>query len=145
MESVTNGVRRLRAGEINANQFIDNISQGLSGTAIFGLGMWLGANGIINGISPENKKEQSLKSSQGWQNYSINLPGGGTYSIDWGGPSVMAILAGVETAKAFEKDGYDFNEVLTALGNITEPMFDTTMLDGVNSAIQSATLSLIHI
>lgn len=139
MESVTNGVRRLRAGEINANQFIDNISQGLSGTAIFGLGMWLGANGIINGISPENKKEQSLKSSQGWQNYSINLPGGGTYTIDWGGPSVMAILAGVETAKAFEKDGYDFNEVLTALGNITEPMFDTTMLDGVNSAIQSAT------
>lgn len=139
MESVTNGVRRLRAGEINANQFIDNISQGLSGTAIFGLGMWLGANGIINGISPENKKEQSLKGSQGWQNYSINLPGGGTYTIDWGGPSVMAILAGVETAKAFEKDGYDFNEVLTALGNITEPMFDTTMLDGVNSAIQSAT------
>ena len=139
MESVTNGVRMLRAGEINANQFIDNISQGLSGTAIFGLGMWLGANGIINGISPENKKEQSLKSSQGWQNYSINLPGGGTYTIDWGGPSVMAILAGVETAKAFEKDGYDFNEVLTALGNITEPMFDTTMLDGVNSAIQSAT------
>lgn len=139
MESVTNGVRRLRAGEINANQFIDNISQGLSGTAIFGLGMWLGANGIINGISPENKKEQSLKSSQGWQNYSINLPGGGTYTIDWGGPSVMAILAGVETAKAFEKDGYDFNEVLTALGNITEPMFDTTMLDGVNGAIQSAT------
>lgn len=139
MESVTNGVRRLRAGEINANQLIDNISQGLSGTAIFGLGMWLGANGIINGISPENKKEQSLKSSQGWQNYSINLPGGGTYTIDWGGPSVMAILAGVETAKAFEKDGYGVNEALTALGNITEPMFDTTMLDGVNSAIQSAT------
>lgn len=139
MESVTNGVRRLRAGEINANQFIDNISQGLSGTAIFGLGMWLGSNGIINGISPENKKEQSLKSSQGWQNYSINLPGGGTYTIDWGGPSVMAILAGVETAKAFEKDGYGVNEALTALGNITEPMFDTTMLDGVNSAIQSAT------
>lgn len=139
MESVTNGVRRLRAGEINANQFIDNISQGLSGTAIFGLGMWLGANGIINGISPENKKEQSLKSSQGWQNYSINLPGGGTYTIDWGGPSVMAVLAGVETAKAFEQEGYGINEALTALGNITEPMFDTTMLDGVNSAIQSAT------
>lgn len=139
IESVTRGVRRLRAGEINANQFIDNISQGLSGSAIFGLGMWLGANGIINGISPENKKEQSLKSSQGWQNYSINLPGGGTYTIDWGGPSVMAILAGVETAKAFEQDGYGINEALTALGNITEPMFDTTMLDGVNSAIQSAT------
>lgn len=139
IESVTRGVRRLRAGEINANQFIDNISQGLSGSAIFGLGMWLGSNGFINGISPENKKEQSLKSSQGWQNYSINLPGGGTYTIDWGGPSVMAILAGVETAKAFEQDGYGINEALTALGNITEPMFDTTMLDGVNSAIQSAT------
>lgn len=139
IESISNGVRRLRAGEINANQFIDNISQGLSGTAIFGLGMLLGSNGIINGISPENKKEQSLKSSQGWQNYSINLPGGGTYTIDWGGPSVMAILAGVETAKAFEQDGYGINEALTALGNITEPMFDTTMLDGVNSAIQSAT------
>lgn len=138
-ESITAGAFRLRAGEINANQFIDNISQGLSGSAIFSLGIWLGYNGIVNGISPENKKEQSLKSSQGWQNYSINLPGGGTYTIDWGGPSVMAILAGVETAKAFQQDGMSFNDLASALGNITEPMFDTTMLSGINSAIQSAT------
>lgn len=64
IESVTRGVRRLRAGEINANQFIDNISQGLSGSAIFGLGMWLGSNGFINGISPENKRNSPSKAAR---------------------------------------------------------------------------------
>lgn len=138
-ESLTKGFYDLRKGNINANQLIDNISQGLSGTSIFALGAFMGYMGWINGVSPENQKEEVWRSSQGWQNYSINLPGGGTYTIDWGGPSAMALLAGVETAKAMEQDGIGFNEFVSGLGNITEPMFDTTMLSGINSAIQSAT------
>ena len=138
-ESLTKGFYDLRKGNINANQLIDNISQGLSGTSIFALGAFMGYMGWINGVSPENQKEEAWRSSQGWQNYSINLPGGGTYTIDWGGPSAMALLAGVETAKAMEQDGIGFNEFVSGLGNITEPMFDTTMLSGINSAIQSAT------
>lgn len=138
-ESLTKGFYDLRKGNITANQLIDNISQGLSGTSIFALGAFMGYMGWINGVSPENQKEEAWRSSQGWQNYSINLPGGGTYTIDWGGPSAMALLAGVETMKALSEDGYSFNDAVSALGNITEPMFDTTMLSGINSAIQSAT------
>lgn len=138
-ESLTKGFYDLRKGNITANQLIDNISQGLSGTSIFALGAFMGYMGWINGVSPENQKEEAWRSGQGWQNYSINLPGGGTYTIDWGGPSAMALLAGVETAKAMEQDGIGFNEFVSGLGNITEPMFDTTMLSGINSAIQSAT------
>lgn len=140
-ESLTKGFIDLRKGNINANQLIDNISQGLSGTSIFALGMFMGGMGWINGIGSDNAKESAWQNSQGWQTYSINLPGGGTYTIDWGGPSVMALLAGAETMKALQEEGADFNDVATALGNITEPMFDTTMLSGINSAIQSAVYS----
>ena len=102
-ESLTKGFYDLRKGNINANQLIDNISQGLSGTSIFALGAFMGYMGWINGVSPENQKEEAWRSSQGWQNYSINLPGGGTYTIDWGGPSTMALLAGVETAQLHKR------------------------------------------
>lgn len=133
------GFRNLKNGKITASQFIDNISQGLSGTAIFLLGTWFGANGYINSVGPENSKEQALKSGQGVQSYSINLPWGGTYTIDWAGPSAMALLAGAQLGKEFENEDLSFDDVVNATLNVIEPAFDTTMLSGINSAIQSAT------
>lgn len=133
------GFRNLKKGKITASQFIDNISQGLSGTAIFLLGTWFGMNGYINSVGPENKKEQLLKSGQGFQSYSINLPWGGTYTIDWAGPSAMALLAGAQLGKEFENEDLSFDDFVNATLNVIEPAFDTTMLSGINSAIQSAT------
>lgn len=133
------GFRNLKNGKITASQFIDNISQGLSGTAIFLLGTWFGMNGYINSVGPENKKEQTLKSGQGLQSYSINLPWGGTYTIDWAGPSAMALLAGAQLGKEFANEDLSFDDFVNATLNVIEPAFDTTMLSGINSAIQSAT------
>lgn len=133
------GLHNLKNGKITASQFIDNISQGLSGTAIFALGSWFGWNGYINSVGPENKKEQTLKSGQGVQSYSINLPWGGTYTIDWAGPSAMALLAGAQLGKEFANEDLSFDDFVNATLNVIEPAFDTTMLSGINSAIQSAT------
>lgn len=133
------GFRDLKKGKITASQFIDNISQGLSGTAIFALGSWFGWNGYINSVGPENKKEQALKSGQGIQSYSFNLPWGGTYTIDWAGPSAMALLAGAQLGKEFANEDLSFDDFVNATMNVIEPAFDTTMLSGINSAIQSAT------
>lgn len=138
MNTVT-GFINLKNGKITASQFIDNISQGLSGTAIFLLGTWFGMNGYINSVGPENRKEQTLKSGQGVQSYSFNLPWGGTYTIDWAGPSAMALLAGAQLGKEFENEDLSFDDVVNAALNVIEPAFDTTMLSGINSAIQSAT------
>ena len=138
MNTVT-GFINLKNGKITASQFIDNISQGLSGTAIFLLGTWFGMNGYINSVGPENRKEQTLKSGQGVQSYSFNLPWGGTYTIDWAGPSAMALLAGAQLGKEFENEDLSFDDFVNAALNVIEPAFDTTMLSGINSAIQSAT------
>lgn len=138
MNTVT-GFINLKNGKITASQFIDNISQGLSGTVIFLLGTWFGMNGYINSVGPENRKEQTLKSGQGVQSYSFNLPWGGTYTIDWAGPSAMALLAGAQLGKEFENEDLSFDDVVNAALNVIEPAFDTTMLSGINSAIQSAT------
>lgn len=129
----------MKAGKISAAEMIDNLAQGLTGTGIMALGAFLASQGLVNGVAPENKKERDFKAAGGWQDYSINLPGGGTYTIDWAGPSVMALLAGVELFHESEQDGINFDQFMTALSHITEPLFDTTMLSGINSAIQSAT------
>ena len=129
----------MKAGKMSAAEMIDNLAQGLTGTGIMALGAFLASQGLVNGVAPDNKKQNAFKSAGGWQDYSINLPGGGTYTIDWAGPSVMALLAGVELFHESEQDGINFDQFMTALSHITEPIFDTTMLSGINSAIQSAT------
>ena len=139
VKAMTLDTALMRMGRMSAAEMIDNLAQGLTGTGIMALGAFLASQGLVNGVAPENKKERDFKTAGGWQDYSINLPGGGTYTIDWAGPAVMALLAGVEAFHASEQEGFGFNEFLTAMGNITEPLFDTTMLSGINSAIQSAT------
>lgn len=139
VKAMTLDTALMRMGRMSAAEMIDNLAQGLTGTGIMALGAFLASQGLVNGVAPENKKERDFKAAGGWQDYSINLPGGGTYTIDWAGPAVMALLAGVEAFHASEQEGFGFNEFLTAMGNITEPLFDTTMLSGINSAIQSAT------
>ena len=129
----------MKAGKMSAAEMIDNLAQGLTGTGIMALGAFLASQGLVNGVAPDNKKQNAFKSAGGWQDYSINLPGGGTYTIDWAGPAVMALLAGVELFHESEQDGINFDQFMTALSHITEPIFDTTMLSGINSAIQSAT------
>lgn len=129
----------MKAGKMSAAEMIDNLAQGLTGTGIMALGAFLASQGLVNGVAPDNKKQNTFKSAGGWQDYSINLPGGGTYTIDWAGPAVMALLAGVELFHESEQDGINFDQFMTALSHITEPIFDTTMLSGINSAIQSAT------
>ena len=137
--SVFGGAYNLRHGNITASQFIDNISQGLSGTGIFALGMWLNSMGLINGVGSDNKNERNYKTNaRGTQEYSLNFPWG-TYTIDWAGPSAVALLAGAEFHNMAERDGFgDLNALLSSLGTITEPVFDTTMLSGINDALKAA-------
>lgn len=129
----------VRKGNKTPAQAIDSMSAGLTGTGIMVLGYFLGGMGLLRAGDDEDDKKQYFDEMQGEQSYSLNI-GGYSYTIDWAAPAVLPLFVGAELQKYMsERDsGYSIEDFTGALSRITEPVFDLTMMQGINDAIQAA-------
>lgn len=136
LQAMTIGTNQLRKGEISANEFIDRLSAGMTGTAISYLGMLLAKSGLLVG-GPGDDKEAEFRDSLGAQSYAIKL-GDTTYTIDWLAPASMPLFVGAEIQNLADTfDGIDGRVVYDSILNLAEPMTKMSMLDGLNTSISS--------
>ncbi len=121
---------------ISPTQFIDKIASGLTGTGIMVLGAALSSLGAVNAGFDD---DDEFKKLQGEQEYSLNLNLFGqdvSYTIDWAAPSCMPFFVGAAVMETYRnKDNLSVEGVLNDLLGITEPVFNLSMLDGVNSLL----------
>lgn len=139
---VINGIcdvnKRVKNGDINLAEGIDRLAAGLSGTMIMALGALLSQLGAIRGAGEDDEKQKTIDELKGYQDYSLNIFGV-NYTLDWMSPAAMPLFIGAELHKRFvEKEGFRFADLQDVLLNITEPVFDMTMLQGINSALKTA-------
>lgn len=123
---------------------IDEIASGLTGSGIFGLGLFLNQQGIINLEIPFDDTGSYLK-DLGEKGYSLKV---GDYNItlDWAVPMAMPFFLG---AQAYEsvKDGVDFTDVgmlldvsamlLDVSAKIFDPTMELSVMQGVTNALDS--------
>lgn len=139
LEGLTKGVYDLKRENITPAQFVDKISSGLTGSGIVGLGFWLSSMGLLSAGGGE-RKEDEFEKLQGGQNYALQI-GDYSYTLDWSAPASMPLFVGAELYKELNNkngQGYSVTRFLDSLSKVTEPAFNMSMLDGVNSAIRSA-------
>lgn len=154
-----NGNRKtLPVGAISPQQWIDKMAAGATGVGLMALGFILGKLGFANAGFDDDDPEDQIKKMRNEQEYSIN-PGkianaitdklfgvkffgeDSTYTLDWASPSVLPVMVGVAMSDAtdeFESDGNVMKRFLNALSGITEPMFNMTLLEGLNSTFESS-------
>ena len=141
------GVKELcwdvRKGKMDASQAIDSICSGLTGTGMMALGIWLSMIGILKS-TPDDDKEETLERLSGGQEYAIEI-GGKSYTIDWIAPMSMPLFVGAELQKAVENRGQEdakiTSRLIDAVCNISEPMFNLSMLQGLTSSIKAGAYS----
>lgn len=129
-------------GTYTVAEVLDSLGANLSGTAIFILGVYMQANGLLNGSGDDDKKKQNFDRATGRQEFSVNTPGGGTATIDWLSPAAMPLLAGAatfESLTAEEKnmDAGTLSRVLENLARISDPAFEMSCMQGVTEALSS--------
>lgn len=135
-KSLTVDVYNLKNGNITANQFIDNISQGLSGSSLVLLGGFLSQLGVLNGSGGDDK-EDKYDSQLGKQAYSINIMGH-TYTLDWLSPSAIPLFTGVELQRILEdQNGINGNVIMDSVTQILDPMSSMSVLQGINNTLNS--------
>lgn len=154
IKSAVYDVGKLRKGDITVNQYIDNISKGLTGTGIAYLGYALAQAGILKASGSDDDKKEKYEEEQGKQSYSIEI-GGKTYSLDWLSPVGIPLFIGAEINQQFntskkEKnsksndDNEALNQIVQSVANIANasanamnPMSEMSMISGLTSALSS--------
>lgn len=116
---------------------IDAASKGLTGTALMGIGGILAYNGLLNGSKSGDDRADAFDEMTGKQEYSINIPGKGTYTIDWASPASVPLLMGAEIANEWQNGGLSVTKFLDSARKIGNPILDTTMLQGLNDTLDS--------
>lgn len=135
--SLATGFKKVRSGQITAAAFVDGIASGLSGTIVMALGMLLQSMGVLRGGWGDDEKENAFEALQGVQPYALEL-GGVSYTIDWAAPMTMPLFMGAELMKVLngEYENATVGDVTQVFFGVAEPMFDMSMLDGLNNMLE---------
>lgn len=127
-------------GNLTTTQHLEKVANGLTGTGIMLLGTLLASLGVISGGDDKEKSNREINydSNLGEQEYAIKI-GNHSYTIDWAAPVIMPFMVGVEVYNALsaEREDFDLNKMLNALSGVTDPIFNLSMMDGIQSAIKT--------
>lgn len=129
---------RVGKGDISAAGAIDQIAAGMTGTGIAILGYFLAKMGLARGGDDDDEKKAQLEAAEGHQNYSLEIPGYGSYTIDWMAPVALPFFVGVEVFNQLSDGGPVTGwDLANAITMIAEPMMSLSMLDGLNSTLSA--------
>lgn len=138
---------------VGMDKALSEIAKGSSGTAIMFVGAMLGARDMTDNLSvttnlSNSERDKNFK-QHGWQNYSIKA-GDKSVPLGWCTPLAASFFMGAEVGKMFTEkmrnaDGGTANQFDTAAGmshvvsRLVEPLLETTMLQGLNTTLESTT------
>lgn len=136
---------KLKTGQININQYIDNISKGLTGTLITAVGFAMANAGILR---VSNDDDEQYQNSLGNQSYSITI-GDYNISLDWLSPTAIPLFMGAQLQQEVEKFGKlesltaeQTAQALTDMGfSFLNPMSEMTMIQGFTSLLNDISYS----
>lgn len=117
-----------------AADVINSFSKTATGTSLFALGALLAKAGLARG-KEDDEEQAAFDKMQGKQDFSIVLPDGSSYTIDWLSPASVPFFMGVAFSDALSDGDITVGEFLKAIDTLTEPMIEMSMLQGVNDAL----------
>lgn len=127
------GYRALK-GESKA-RVIDAAAKGITGLGAIGIGYALAKTGILNGGGSGDDRVDAYNEMTGRQDYSVTLPNGATYTIDWASPAAIPLMIGAELSE--DNSGLTVAGFFEKLSRFTNPILETTMLQGLNDTLQN--------
>lgn len=140
-KALTYDLAKVKGGELSAAQAIDHIAAGLTGSGLMALGAYLFAQGLVSSGGGDDEGQDAINDLTGGQNYALNLPGGGSVTLDWLAPEALPFFMGVELMESMGQSGSTADSILNALKSVSEPMLELSMLQSLNDAIESVSFS----
>lgn len=135
-KSLTVDLAKVKQGKMTSAEAIDNVAAGITGTGLMALGAYLFMNGMVTGGGGDETQD-TLDDLTGKQNYALNLPGGGSITLDWLAPEALPFFMGVRMAETLGEDGVTGDDIIASFGAVVDPMLEMSMLQSLNDLIDS--------
>ncbi len=121
--------------DITGADIVNSLSKTLTGTGLFLAGMALQNAGRLRGGDDGDDNQATFDDLTGHQAYSLELPNGVSYTLDWMTPAAMPLFMGAQLNELRQDGGIELKDLEKSLTSIAEPMLEMSMLSGVNSTI----------
>lgn len=136
-KGLTYDLYQVKKGNMTGAQAIDNIAAGMTGTGLMALGWLMAAAGIVSGGAGDDEKQAQFNELTGGQTYALNLPGGGSVTLDWLAPEALPFFMGVQAMDSFGENGFTLETIMSAFSSISEPMLEMSMLQSLNDLLDN--------
>lgn len=146
LKTFTYDTAKLVNGQLSANQYIDNISKGLTGTGIALLGYALASMGIVRTTGDD---DEDYEKDSGKQPYSLVI-GDKSITLDWLSPTAVPFFTGAEMFNVLNKldtdlpEGEQLDKRIERIAEMGDsflstlnPVSEMTMLEGITDALKS--------
>lgn len=140
-KALTYDLAQVKRGKKTAAEVIDNIAAGLTGSALFGLGMYLFAQGVVTSGGGDDEGQDQLDEQEGRQAYALNLPGGDSITLDWLAPESLPFFMGVEWMESIGESGITAEGAFDSFASAASPMLELSMLQSLNDLIDSVSFA----
>lgn len=130
------GLARYLDGDRSAAA-IDQMAKGVAGSSFAALGGLLAHLGLITTGEAEEDKDRYADAMAGKQSYAIQI---GDYSISLSflSPAAIPLFFGAEVYDFFANNSDEgIAEILEDIGNLAAPIFDMSMLEGLDDLLSS--------
>ena len=128
---------KVKKGKITATDAVEEISRGLTGSAIVALGWFLAKMGWLTGNDDEDKKKSAFDDMTGYQSYALNM-GDVYYTVDWITPFSLPLFVGCEIYNITQEKGLDAVNGINAITRLADPIINLSMLSGINNTVKSS-------
>ena len=138
VKGIYDGLTQVSNGNMTANQVIDEISAGLTGTGVLALGAFLRSMGILVGGGTGDDEQDEMNRLQGVQDYALQI-GDTTYTMDWLAPASMPLFVGVALYDTMtgENGGMSPGKAFDAVLDIADPMVEMSMLQSLEEILDN--------
>lgn len=137
INSTVKSIQKARGNEdISGADVVNSWAKTITGVGLFALGAAMMDQGLLTGGPDEDEEKAEFDELVGKQNYSIQLPGGINYTIDWLTPAAMPMFMGAQFWKLFSDDrDLTFADMEQVFTSIADPMIQMSMLQGLNDSL----------
>lgn len=138
VNGIYDALANVKSGKVEISQAIDEISKGITGLGLLGVGALLAHNGFEIISSDDDKdKKATYDKLLGESEYSVKV-GDTYYDLSWMSPSSMPFFTGVELYQALTKNKkMDGNTVIDTISKTIDPLSSMSFLQGLSYTMQS--------
>lgn len=130
-----------KKGTASVNDAIDSAAKTLTGSGLVALGWVMRSMGWLRS-KDDDEKEENIAKLRGQQDYSVEFTNPITgnrvsYTLDWLTPASASLFMGSELFNLVEDGRLTLADAGAVLTTLTNPMMETSMLSGVNDALDN--------